>query len=206
MDKNSLEYFKDKLIREKENVNYLLEKMKNNETIDSNSAISMELSNYDNHPADTGSELFEKEKGLALKENEISIMKKINDALNNIENGSYGVCKKCGKHIPRQRLEFIPYAEFCVKCQNDITKKILTQFKDLLKKSLGYPFGYGYNDKTTKVEFDAEDSYQSVEFFNKMKNIDEYYNIGEEQDLEEEGYVEPVERISNEYYKSTLYD
>ncbi len=71
---------------------------------------------------------------------------------------------------------------------------------------MGYPFGYGYNDKTTKVEFDAEDSYQSVEFFNKMKNMDEYYNVGEEQDLEEEGYVEPVERISNEYYKSTLYD
>ena len=71
---------------------------------------------------------------------------------------------------------------------------------------MGYPFGYGYNDKTTKVEFDAEDAYQSVEFFNKMKNMDEYYNVGEEQDLEEEGYVEPVERISNEYYKSTLYD
>ncbi|KQB76696.1 molecular chaperone DnaK, partial [Clostridium butyricum] len=52
----------------------------------------------------------------------------------------------------------------------------------------------------------AEDAYQSVEFFNKMKNMDEYYNVGEEQDLEEEGYVEPVERISNEYYKSTLYD
>lgn len=75
MDKNSLEYFKNKLIREKESVNSLLEEMKDNETIDSNSAMSMELSNYDNHPADTGSELFEKEKGLALKENEISIMK-----------------------------------------------------------------------------------------------------------------------------------
>lgn len=104
MDKNSLEYFKNKLIREKEGVNSLLEEMKDNETIDSNSAISMELSNYDNHPADTGSELFEKEKGLALKENEISIMKKINDALKNIEDGSYGVCKSCGKTYTKGKI------------------------------------------------------------------------------------------------------
>ena len=207
MDKNSLGYFKNKLIREKEGVNSLLEEMKDNETIDSNSAISMELSNYDNHPADTGSEIFEKEKGLALKENEISIMKKINDAFKNIEDGSYGVCKSCGKHIPKERLEFVPYAEFCVKCQNEVSGKNVRKVQRPIEEEvLGYPFGYGYNDKTTKVEFDAEDSYQSVEFFNKMKNMDEYYNVGEEQDLEEEGYVEPVERISNEYYKSTLYD
>lgn len=140
MDKNSLEYFKNKLIREKEGVNSLLEEMKDNETIDSNSAISMELSNYDNHPADTGSELFEKEKGLALKENEISIMKKINDALKNIEDGSYGVCKSCGKHIPKERLEFVPYAEFCVKCQNEVSGKNVRKVQRPIEEEvLGYP-------------------------------------------------------------------
>ncbi|WP_251859692.1 TraR/DksA C4-type zinc finger protein [Clostridium sp. Marseille-Q2269] len=205
MDENSLKYFKNKLIREKEGVNSLLQEMKNNESIDSNSAINMELSNYDNHPADTGSELFEKEKGLALKENQISIIKKINDGLKNIEDGSYGICKGCGKNIPKERLELVPYAELCIKCQDKISEKNINEIQRPVEEEvLGYPFGYGYNDKTTKVEFDAEDCYQSVEFFNKIKNMHEYYNVQEEEDLEEEGYVEPVEKISNEYYKSTL--
>lgn len=90
--------------------------------------------------------------------------------MKNIEDGNYGICKSCGKHIPKERLEFVPYAEFCVKCQNEVSGKNVRKVQRPIEEDvLGYPFGYGYNDKTSKVEFDAEDSYQSVEFLIRWK-------------------------------------
>lgn len=46
-------------------------------------------------------------------------MKLIDSALGRIEMGKYGVCIKCGKKIPRERLSAIPYALMCVECQSE---------------------------------------------------------------------------------------
>jgi len=42
----------------------------------------------------------------------------INSALKKIEKGKYGLCEKCGKKIKKERLEALPEARFCMKCQN----------------------------------------------------------------------------------------
>lgn len=203
MNTNKLHHFKNKLISEKNNVYDLLEEMEENETIDSNSAMSRELSQYDNHPSDTATELFDKEKGLTLKGNEISLLKQIEESIEDINHGEYGICKKCGKNISEHRLEIVPYAKYCIECQNELSSRKQEERynRPIEEKVLGYPFGYGFNDNTNKVEFDAEDSYQDVELFNRLENIDEYYY--EDSD---DGYVEPVERISNNYYKNQLPD
>lgn len=41
----------------------------------------------------------------------------ITDALRRLSSGSYGDCEKCGTPIPRERLEILPQARFCVPCQ-----------------------------------------------------------------------------------------
>jgi DnaK suppressor protein len=41
-------------------------------------------------------------------------------ALKNIENGEYGLCRECGNHIPDRRLDAIPWAEYCIPCQESI--------------------------------------------------------------------------------------
>ncbi|MDZ4957311.1 yteA family sporulation protein, partial [Clostridium perfringens] len=87
-----------------------------------NAENSSELSFYDNHPADIATETFEAEMGRALEANEVSLLHKINDALRSIDEGSYGKCKKCGKDIDEERLEFLPYAENCIECQDVISK------------------------------------------------------------------------------------
>ncbi len=38
----------------------------------------------------------------------------VNDALSHIDNGTYGECEVCGKQIPEQRLQAVPYATLCV--------------------------------------------------------------------------------------------
>lgn len=44
-------------------------------------------------------------------------VEEITGALRRITEGRYGVCDRCGKDIPRARLEVVPHAKFCVPCQ-----------------------------------------------------------------------------------------
>ena len=43
----------------------------------------------------------------------------IDEALERVETGSYGVCEECGKKIPDARLEAIPYASACLECKTN---------------------------------------------------------------------------------------
>lgn len=52
------------------------------------------------------------------------VLKQIEGALQRIEEGTYGICLKCGRLIPERRLELIPYAPLCVSCQEKEEKKI----------------------------------------------------------------------------------
>ncbi|WP_080875386.1 TraR/DksA C4-type zinc finger protein [Oceanobacillus timonensis] len=72
-----------------------------------------ELSNYDNHPADTGTELFEREKDSALERHAESELEDINKAIHAMEEGTYGICKVCGGNIEPERLEALPTADCC---------------------------------------------------------------------------------------------
>ncbi len=85
----------------------------------SNGSGAPEMADYDmNHPADSGSELFDREKDLALAENVNSLLNQVNTALAKIAADSYGICDACGKPIPDARLRALPYATMCVTCQD----------------------------------------------------------------------------------------
>lgn len=203
MQIEKIQYFKNKLIDEKKQVNDLLNLMDKNETINSNSEISSELSYYDNHPSDIATEIYDIEKGMALEVNEKSIIRRIDEALTRIEDRSYGKCKLCGKDIDTKRLEIIPYVENCIECENKINNLKQREIHDrpIEEKVIGHPFGKGQHNHVHSSEFDLEDSYQGVESFNKMKNIVEFYDYEDEQ-----GYVEPIEKVSNQQYKNQLPD
>ena len=47
----------------------------------------------------------------------------IDSALTRILQGKYGLCMKCSKKIPRERLEAIPYALMCVECKTAEEKR-----------------------------------------------------------------------------------
>ncbi len=53
---------------------------------------------------------------LNLGEQDWDQLKKVEEALDNIKNGVYGICKKCEKAIPEARLELVPFANHCVQC------------------------------------------------------------------------------------------
>ena len=73
-----------------------------------------ELSTYDNHPGDMGTELFEREKDLALHVHAGDEADKVEHALAAMLNGTYGYCEVCKKEIPYERMEALPYTTFCI--------------------------------------------------------------------------------------------
>jgi YteA family regulatory protein len=208
LDSKKLNYFMKKLLKERDDVYSLLNQMEENEAFNSQVEFSDELSElsiYDNHPSDLASETFDQERGMALKEHELTIIKKIEDSLHNVEDGTYGTCKMCGTEIPEERLEFIPYAEFCAKCQDE-TNKMRPREKNnrpIEESVLGEPFGYGnkdFDEQEYRMGYDTEDSYQDVQRYDWRENVDHDFMD------EDPGYVEPIELVSNQQYRNQLPD
>lgn len=82
-----------------------------------------ELVDFDlNHPADSGSELYEREKEMAFTENIDEILSLVRQALAKMENGTYGICDHCGGHIAQARLSVLPYATLCIACQSRLER------------------------------------------------------------------------------------
>ncbi|UOQ84255.1 TraR/DksA C4-type zinc finger protein [Gracilibacillus salinarum] len=73
-----------------------------------------ELTTFDNHPGDMGTELYEREKDQALNEHQESELNEIAHALAKIEEGTYHLCEECGKEINEDRLLALPETRFCI--------------------------------------------------------------------------------------------
>jgi RNA polymerase-binding transcription factor DksA len=69
-----------------------------------------ELSDYDQHPADTASETFEREKDVSILEQLEKELEELRAALERIDAGTYGVDEVTGKPIAPERLEAVPTA------------------------------------------------------------------------------------------------
>ena len=54
---------------------------------------------------------------LKLKQTDAKILQAIEEALNRIEGGTYGVCKDCGEMIAPARLDAIPWTRSCISCK-----------------------------------------------------------------------------------------
>ena len=73
-----------------------------------------------NHVADDATEVFTRERNLALRNNAQDLLTQVESALQRLDEGSYGMCARCGQQIPPERLEALPYAIYCIQCQSVI--------------------------------------------------------------------------------------
>ena len=59
---------------------------------------------------------------MSIGDKSLDTLRQIEEALERIEDGEYGVCAECEAPIPEGRLELVPYAIFCVRCQEKMEK------------------------------------------------------------------------------------
>jgi DnaK suppressor protein len=76
-----------------------------------------ELSSFDQHPGDSGTETFEMEKNVSLLEQVDDELLEVEAAVQRLERGTYGTCQVCGRPIGDARLEAMPATRFCVEDQ-----------------------------------------------------------------------------------------
>lgn len=156
-----------------------------------------ELSAYDNHPADLGSEVFERGKDLALAEQTRHHLQDVERALADMDAGIYGICKASGEPIPFERLAAMPTAEFTV----EHTPPKPHDNRPAEEEFLHPPFGRtSLDEHSDETEFDGEDAWQAVEEWGTSNTPAmaenpqvESYDDMEIEAEEQTGYVEALE-------------
>lgn len=81
------------------------------------------LSNIPPNPTDIGTEVYDQEFTLNLIQNEQETLDQIEDALERLRLGKFGVCDVCGGPIAKPRLQAIPYTRACIGCARQMERE-----------------------------------------------------------------------------------
>ncbi len=120
MNPKDLDRFRKLLAEERKRVLEELDWVEKNYIGKSRKESGGEVSSYSVHPADGASDSMEKEKAYMIGASSGEVLEDIDEALANIDQGSYGKCGECGEDIPVARLEAVPYAKMCIKCKTKL--------------------------------------------------------------------------------------
>ncbi|MCX7842018.1 MAG: TraR/DksA C4-type zinc finger protein [Clostridia bacterium] len=213
MENQKIQQLKDTLIKQKTNVENTIGQMKENKAAEQDKYSTTELSNYDNHPAELGTEVFQTEMNNALRVHEEYILNEIDEALHRIDEGTFGKCALCGKDIGLERLEALPYTEVCIECAN--AKKLEPEIAEKSRPNeeliWDAPFGRKYLNRREDDEHEGMDqlndlmkygSADSPQDMGGYEDFEEYYT----NEIDKQGLVDRMDAISNEEYKRQLPD
>lgn len=64
---------------------------------------------------------------LSISESERTLLDQIDEALTRIEMGEYGECMNCGQTLTEARLNAVPYARYCINCQEKVEQGLLDE-------------------------------------------------------------------------------
>jgi DnaK suppressor protein len=114
LSKKEIQELKEKLLAERKDLQAQYDELEEFSFGSNQSDLSGEMG-FDEEYADAGTATFERERDLSLVNNLRDLMERIDKALGKIEEGTYGLCDRCGKPIEKLRLKALPYANLCIK-------------------------------------------------------------------------------------------
>ena len=118
MTKKELQHFQTLLLDKRKE---LMKQMNFIKETDGESTIkeaSGDHSAYAFHMADQGTDTMEREKNFYYAQRDGRLLYHIDQALERIENGTFGLCTSCGNPVSRERLEFVAHARLCIQCKS----------------------------------------------------------------------------------------
>ncbi len=108
MSKKDLEFFKDLLLKKKKKAQKNLQYLKSTVLDSTTKEASGDHSSYSFHMADQGTDAMEREKAFMFAARDEKFIKQIDEALERIDNETYGICRVTGKLIQKERLKAVP--------------------------------------------------------------------------------------------------
>jgi len=123
LTKKEKEYFKKLILKQKEELLDEIKHLSMDTLKKSQRDASGDISGYVSHMADVATDTYDREFSLEMATNEHKIIYEIEEALQRLEEGTYGICGECKKPISKVRLKAIPYVRLCLKCQQAKEKR-----------------------------------------------------------------------------------
>lgn len=159
---NQLSTLKKMLLEKKEELEHHLYPVdEDNNSVDSLRASTGELSSVDNHPADVGTETFERSRDMAIDSNLAEEYAEVEAALKRMEDGTYGVCLASNENIPYERLEAIPHTAYTVQHSS---KDELSDDRPIEEEVMtAPPSGAGEGRQERSGKFDDAGAWETVE-------------------------------------------
>ena len=117
MKKTDLENFRQLLLKRRSEAAKDLEELERVSRSEDAQESPEDRSAYSLHMADRGTDAMEREKNMLLAMREGDYLDYVEEALQRIEEGSYGVCRVCNGEISQARLEAVPTATQCIDCK-----------------------------------------------------------------------------------------
>jgi DnaK suppressor protein len=114
VSKKELDDLRERLLAEQAELQEQLTTIEEQSFAASQSELSGEVS-FDEENADAGTFTFERERDLSIENNVRDLLRKIERALARMDEGTYGICSRCGKPIEKARLKALPYVDLCIK-------------------------------------------------------------------------------------------
>jgi DnaK suppressor protein len=118
-----LEHFKEMLLRKRTEILGNVNEIEDEELKKSRLDACGDLSSMPIHMADIGTDNYEQEFALGLMDSERQLIKEIDDALQRIEQKTYGICEATKKPIAKARLEAKPWARYCIEYAKKLETK-----------------------------------------------------------------------------------
>ena len=110
MDKKRLKTYRDKLLSRRESLfRQVMEAEMSSRERDSEAT---------QDPADMAANAYAKELMISMSANDRRLLQLIDEALERVEAGEYGECVNCGEPVQEKRLDAVPWARHCLRCQD----------------------------------------------------------------------------------------
>lgn len=122
-----IEHFKQILLEKRKEIINSVSEMKDEALNKSMLDASGDLSSMPIHMADLGSDTYEQEFALGLMDSERKLLQEIDEALQRIQEGTFGICEGTGEPISKARLEAKPWARYCVEYAQMLEKGLVTE-------------------------------------------------------------------------------
>ena len=127
LTKKGIEQFKQILLQKRREILGNVNEMKDEALKQSRLDASGDLSSMPIHMADLGTDNYEQEFALELMDSEIKLLREIDNALQRIDAGTYGICEGTNKPIAKARLKAKPWARYCVKYARMLEQGLTTE-------------------------------------------------------------------------------
>ena len=110
-----LEYFRSIILKKREEAEQELDSLQ--KSLEESMENASDESAYSFHMADAGTDAQEREKTYMLFNRTRKFIKYLDDALQRIDNKTYGICKVTGKKISKGRLEAVPHTQLSIEAK-----------------------------------------------------------------------------------------